>query len=274
MLAAVLVACAQAPQSVSDVLSHACGDARDQLAAAPAPVDTDTDTAFTTASQHAAATVASVADDIAARGDDPTIADLAWQLHRLSTTRVADQPLATAHEAQAGIMRIDDLAQTLQIPACQATTWRPASWRAIADRHEPRPDDTVFRHQLDRLCAQTFPEPSLLTTGTPLLDALVADATTNPTHDAKTRVITRLNTVNTRPSQTARFINEFSNQLPQLQPSTNLEHDYHALLAAFMRLDSAVPSAMPNNPPPDIRERVNAALDELQHTWDTLNITC
>jgi hypothetical protein len=274
VLAVMLVACGQVPQSVGDVLSQACADARDRLASAPSPVDAGSDTAFVTASREAAATVASVADDMASRGDDPTIADLAWQLHRLSTPSVADEVLSTAHEAQAGIVRIDRLAQTLQVPACGAATWRPAGWRAVAGRHGRRPDDVAFRRQLDRLCAETFPEPSQLAGGVPLLEALVADIAAGPSGDVKARVIARLNTVNTRPSDAARFISEFSNELPQLQPSADLERDYLALLAAFMRLDSAVPSAMPKDPPPAVRERVDGALDELQHAWDALDIAC
>lgn len=274
MLAATLVACGQVSLSVGDALSQACIDARDQLAAAPAPVDADSEAEFIAATREAAGTVASVADDLASRGDDPTIADLAWQLHRLSTAGVADEVLSTAHQAQAGIVRIDGFARTLQVPACAAVTWRPADWRAVAGRHGHRPDDVTFGRHLDRLCARTFPEPALLASGMPLLNALVADAAFGPSEDVKARVTARLNTVNTRPSEAARFISEFSNELPQLQPSTNLEGDYLALLAAFMRLESAVPSAMPKDPPPAVRERVDAALNDLQRAWAALDITC
>jgi hypothetical protein len=271
-LTAALVACGQVPLGARDALSQACQDARSQLAAAPEPVNADAEAAFIATSQEAAGTVASVADDVASRGDDPTIADLAWQLHRLSSAGAADEMLIAAHEAQAGIMRIDGFAQTLEVRACGAAMWRPAAWRAVADRHSQRPDDATFRRRLDQLCAETFPEPSLLASGMPLLSALVADAPQSG--DVKARVIARLNTVNTRTSDAARFISGFSDGLARLEPSTTLEGEYLALLAAFMRLDSAVPSAMPKHPPPAVRERVDAALDDLQRAWDALDLTC
>ena len=274
LLALALAACTEAPPSVADALTDACIDAGDVLAAAPRPADIDSDIAFMEHSQAAAQTVAGIADDLAARGDDRTIADLAWQLHRFPAPGSGDEVLGTAHEAQAAIFRIDGFAQTLRARRCSAATWRPAGWRAMVGRHGRRPDEVTFRRQLDQLCADTFPEPSQLAGGVPLLDALGADIAAGSSDDVKARVIARLNTVTARPSEVSRFITDFSAELPQLQPSANLEHEYIALLAAFMRLDSAVPSAMPRDPRPDVRERVDAALDELQHAWEALDITC
>lgn len=276
VLAALLCACGDAPPTVGEVLTEACGDARGVLGVAPTPVDADAEAAFMQVSREATQTVADVAADVAGRGDDRTIADLAWQLYRFPTATRADEVLGVAHEAQAAIVRIDGLAQTLQVRECGAATWRPADWRAIADRHAERPNDITFRQKLDRLCAETFPDPLLLADGIPLLNALVADtpARDGSPDEVKSRLIPRLNSVTTGPSAAARFIRDFSSRLPQIHPSADLEGEYVALLAAFMRLDSAVPRAMPRDPPPDVRERVNAALDELQHAWDELRIMC
>lgn len=273
---AMLAACSGAPPNVTDALATACVDARDEFSAAPAPVDADTETAFLEASREATRAVARVADDLAARGDDMTIADLAWQLYRFPAASDADDVLAVAHEASAAITRIDQFATVLAVPECGAATWRTDDWSAMAARHADRPNDAAFRRSLMRLCAETFPEPSLLTSGMPLLDALVADAAgrARPSEDVKGRVIARLNTVTTRPSAASRFIGDFSKELPRIRPSGRLEQRYFALLAAFMRLDSAVPSAMPKDPPPAVRERVEAALDDLQHAWEELDIRC
>jgi hypothetical protein len=274
VLAVALAACTEAPPSVADALTDACIDAGDVLAAAPRPADLDSDVAFMEHSQEAAQTVAAIADDLATRGDDRTIADLAWQLHRFPAPGSADEVVGTAHEAQAAIVRIDGFAHTLRVGRCSAATWRPAGWRAMVGRRRQRPDEVSFRRQLDRLCAETFPEPSQLAGGVRLLDAMGADIAAGPSDDVKARVIARLSTVTARPSEVSRFITDFSAELPRLQPSASLEREYIALLAAFMRLDSAVPSAMPRTPRHDVRERVDAALDELQHAWEALDITC
>jgi hypothetical protein len=251
-------------------------DARDSFAAAPAPVDADTETAFLDASREATRAAARVADDLAVRGDDTTIADLAWQLYRFPTASNGDDVIGVAHEASAAITRIDQFAQVLQVPECGAATWRADDWRAMAARHADHPDDAAFRRSLMHLCAETFPEPLLLARGMPLLDGLVADPAgrDRPSENVKARLIARLNTVTARPSAASRFIDDFSKELPRIRPSARLEQRYVALLAAFMRLDSAVPSAMPKHPPPDVRERVEAALDDLQHAWEALDVTC
>jgi hypothetical protein len=45
-------------------------------------------------------------------------------------------------------------------------------------------------------------------------------------------------------------------------------------LAAFTELDSAIPSVMPRDPTPAVRERVYAALDQLEAAWHGLSISC
>jgi hypothetical protein len=264
-LAAVLAACADDPPTVADLLADACAQARDDIAAAPAPGDADTDAEFVNISRQAASAVGRVAQDLADRGDDTTIADLAWQLHRFPEVANGGQSLAVAQEASAAIVRLDQFADRLQIPECGAATWRPADWRALADRHGDRLRASAFRLRMNRLCAETFPEPSLLAEGTPLLEALVPDANARAgSQDAaggiRTELIARLNTLSDRQSHTAMFLRDFAEGQPQIRPFKNVE--------------SAVPRAMPRDPPPLVRERLGAAFDELQSTWDALDITC
>lgn len=274
MLVAALAACSDPPPSVAELLAEACADARDGFAVAPAPTSAAAEAAFVEASHKATRAVAMVANELAVRGDDRTIADLAWQLYRFPTASDADAALGVAQEASAAIMRVDRFAQVLQVPECGRATWRPADWRAMADRHADRPSEAGFRRRINQLCAETFPEPVLLARGVPLLDALVADTPARSSEDVKARVIARLNTVTTRPSAAARFISVFSRELPQIRPSANLDGEYLVLLAAFMQLESAVPSAIPDDPPPAVRERLDAALDGLQDAWEALDITC
>ena len=280
-LALLLGACGSAPPTVADTLRAACTEARQQVAAAPEPADRATEAAFMAASRDATRAVARVADDLATRGDDRTVAHLAWQLYRFPIASGRDDVLATAHEAGAAILRIDGLARALGIGTCGAGTWRPAAWRAIAERRGARPDDAAFRRELARLCAATFPEPALLDDGVPLLAAMVAagDAGAGGGDgdgdlEVKRRVVARLNSVTARPSATSAFVSDFSNELPRLRPSAALEDGYTALLAAFLHLDAAVPHAMPRDPPPHVREPVYAALDELQQAWEALGVTC
>jgi hypothetical protein len=288
VFAVVPGACSDPPPSVAAMLAEACADARDHLAVVPPPVDADSEAAFMDASREATRAVASVADDLAERGDDRTIADLAWQLYRFPTAGDADEVLRVAHEASAAITRLDGFAHVLDVPGCGAATWRADAWRAVADRRAEHPSDAAFHRRLDRLCAKTFPDPAALAGGAPLLDALVAGRGARPARSAtgarealvdssdhvKARVIARLNTVTTRPSDTARFIGDFSNGLPTIRPSADLEEVYVALLAAFIRLESVVPSAMPKHPPPATRERLDAALGALQDAWEALGIRC
>ena len=66
----------------------------------------------------------------------------------------------------------------------------------------------------------------------------------------------------------------FPRELPRIRPSVNLERQYLALLAAFMELDAVVPKTMPRDPSPALRERVDAALINLEEAWEPLRITC
>jgi hypothetical protein len=278
-LVAVMAACGEAPVSVGEALREACADARDRLATAPDPNDIDSDAAFLETSKDAANAVGDVADDLADRGDDSTIADLAWQLHRIPASTDPDQAMRAAHEANAAILRIDGFAQALRLPECGAATWRPTAWRAMADRHGGRPSDAAFRSAIDHLCAETFPRPSLLADGASLLRNLVTDhgggvALGDAPDETKERLLRRLNTVSNRPSEAARFIRDFSNGLPAIHPSQALDAEYTSLLAAFTELDSAIPSVMSREPTPAVRERVYAALDQLEAAWDGLSISC
>jgi len=274
----VLASCRQAPQSVSEALTEACTDARERLASAPPPTDPDTEAAFRRAAEEATQVVGDVADGLADQGDDQTIADLAWQLHRFPSAG-QEQSLANAHEARAAILRIDRFAHMLEIPDCGAATWRPADWRAIADRLADSQSNEEFRQDLNRLCEETFPEPSLLRDGVPLLTAMVANPgasapTIDVREDPKDRLVRRLRPSSDRPGDTRRFLTAFSNELPELQPSSNLDDEYLALLAALLGLDAAIPRGMPREPLPAVRERVNEALDQLEDAWQALDITC
>jgi hypothetical protein len=278
-LVVVLAACTAPVPSVAESLAEACTHARDHLAAAPAPDTDDTEAEFRQAAEEATRAAGRVAGDLAARGDDRTIADLAWQLHRFPRAAGAGA-VPAAHQAAAAITRIDSFARLLEIPECGAATWRPAEWRAMAGRHAERPSDDAFLRDLNDLCARTFPDAALLRSGAPLLTALVADPPVRgragdiDADDVKDRLITRLRRVSDSPGDTRRFFTAFSNGLPELRPSEHLESHYTALLAAFMDLDSALPRAMPRDPPPDLRERVHAALDGLEDAWEGLGITC
>jgi len=277
-LVAVLAACTGPAPSVAEALAEACSDARNHLAAAPSPHTGDTEAEFRQAAEEATRSAGRAADDLAARGDDRTIADLAWQLHRFPRAS-GDDAVPAAHEAGAAITRIDGFARRLEIPECGAATWRPAEWRAMAGRHAEQPSDDAFRRDLNDLCARTFPDAAVLRSGVPLLTALVADPARGPAGDmdgdaVKDRLIARLRRVSDSPGDTRRFFTAFSNGLPEQRPSEHLESDHTALLAAFMELDSALPRAMPRDPPPDLRERVHAALDGLEDAWEALGITC
>jgi hypothetical protein len=277
-LVAVLAACSNAPPSVSEALSEACADARRGLASAPAPTGPESEAAFRRAADEATRIVGDVADEVAHRGDDRTIADLAWQLHRFPSAR-DESSLRAAHEASAAIVRIDRFARTLDVPECGAATWRPADWRALADRLAERPSEDEFRRDLNELCEETFPNPSLLSAGVPLLTALVADPKANAgaidlQENVKGRLIPRLRPASDRPGDTRRFLTALSNDLPELQPPESLDDEYVALLSALIGLDAAVPRAMPRDPPPAVREHLGAALDELEQAWEALDITC
>jgi hypothetical protein len=274
----MLTACGQAPQTVSEALSEVCAEAHATLASAPTPTHPNAQMAFRRAAEEATQLVGDVTDELAVRGDDQTIADLAWQLHRFPSIR-EDEPLRAAHEASAAIVRIDRFARTLEVPDCGAATWRPVDWQAFADRLAARPSDSAFRQTINRLCDDTFPNPSLLRTGVPLLAALAAEpsataATIDVEENVKSRLLPRLRTVSGRPGDTRRFLTRFANGVTELQPSDELREEHLALVVAFMGLDATVPRGMPRDPPPAVRERVGAALEELEAAWEELDITC
>ena len=278
VLTAGMAACGEDRVDVTEVLGEACLDARDQLAAVPAPADDSSDVGFLEAAGEAAATAADAGEELVGLGDDQTIADLVQHLRRFPGAGDADQLPGVAYEAIAVIDRIDGFAEALIVPECGAATWRPADWRAMAARSGGQPDEAAFRRDLNQLCEATFPNPSHLTGGTPLLEALgggpnggnePGDAT-----EVKALVLERLNTVSNRPSGVARFIREFSSGLPDQRPSDDLEDEHVALLAAFMHVDTAVPNVVPRDPSPDVRDRVFLALDELEDAWQALDITC
>lgn len=278
VLAAGLAGCDEAPVDVAEVLTAACVDARDHLADVPAPVDEDSDLVFLQATDEATQTVALAAEELIALGDDRSIADLVGHLRRFPGGSDADRLPGVAYEASAAIIRIDGLAEALVVPECRAAMWRPADWHAMTRRPGAQPDEDVFRQDLNRLCAATFPNPSLLADGMPLLQALVAgpDGGDEPgdSDAVKARVLARLNTVSNRPAAAPRFIREFADGLPELLPSDGLEGEHVALLAAFMHMDAAVPSVLPRDPAPHVRDRVYRALDELEEAWHPLGITC
>lgn len=277
-LAVGLAACGEEPANVSEVLTEACGDAREQLAAVPAPLNEGSDTAFLEAADQAAGTVVQAAEDLVALGDDRSIADLIEHLRRFPDGSDADRLPRVAYETSAAIVRIDVLADTLAVPECGAATWRPADWRAMAAERGTQADEAVFRQDLNRLCAATFPDPSALADETPLLEALVersngGDEDQDPT-DVRADVLERLNTVSNKSSDVPQFIREFSDGLRSLQPSAAAADGYVALLAAFLHIDTAVPNTLARDPSQDVRDRVYAALDDLEDAWHALDITC
>lgn len=273
-LAVGLAACGEEPANVSEVLTEACGDAREQFAAVPAPLDQGSDSAFLEAADQAAGTVVEAAEDLVGLSDDRSIADLIEHLRRFPDGSDADRLPRVAYETSAAIVRIDGLADTLAVPECGAATWRAADWRAMAAERGTQADEAVFRQDLNRLCAATFPDPSALADETPLLEALVERSNAGDEDDVRADVLERLNTVSNKSSDVPRFIREFSDGLRSLRPSADAEDGYVALLAAFLHMDTAVPNTLARDPSPDVRERVYAALDELEDAWHALDITC
>jgi hypothetical protein len=88
-------------------------------------------------------------------------------------------------------------------------------------------------------------------------------------------VVSRLHTARGNVSKVRRFLLwYFPRELPKIRPSKNLEGQYLALLAAFLELEAVVPKAMPPDPAPPVRERVDAALDDLEDAWEALRISC
>jgi hypothetical protein len=272
-LAVGLAACGEAEVDVTETLTEACTEARQILADAPTPADADSESAFVDASREATQTVATEIEDLGEQVDDPTLADMAWQLNNFPQPTDDEELLGVAHEASAAIVRLDRFAEALGVSQCGAPTWRPADWRAMADRLKEQQSEEAFRADLNQLCAETFPNPARLADGTALLNALV-DSGQEESEDVIAGLLSRLHGLSNRPAEARRFLREFSGALPEMNPSENLEDDYLALLGAFIHVDSVVPNVIPDEPSTEFRRRVDPAFEELERAWGALDITC
>jgi hypothetical protein len=270
----MMTACGEAATDPLETLAEACADARDTFAAAPTPADRNSQAAFLEASDEVTQTVAGVVNDVEDQIEDPALADLSWQLSNFPQGSASDDLLGVAHLASAGITRLDRFAQELGVPNCAAATWRPADWRAMADRLKDEQSEADFMAQVDQLCADTFPDPAALADGGPLLEALAVRAEDQSTEDTTAQVLPLLGSINDRPSDAARFIRDFSQRLPQMSPPENVEAEYIALLAAFIELQAVIPRVLPRNPTPEFEQRASAALEDLEAAWADLGITC
>jgi hypothetical protein len=275
-LAAGLAGCGEAPVDVTETLAQACSDAREAFAAAPTPADEQSQAEFLEASGQATQAVAGVVEDLQEQVNDVGLGDLAWQLNNFPSPTEGREVLAVAHGASAAIMRLDRLAEDVGVSQCGAPTWRPADWRALADRIKADQSEPAFRDQLNRLCVETFPNPPMLQNGTSLLNALVAnpDGGGTASEDVTAQLLDRLNNLTGRQAAASNFLRDFSRDLPRLSPSENLEADYLALVAAFMGVDAVLPRVIPNEPTPEFRRRVDPAFEELDRAWGALGITC
>jgi hypothetical protein len=275
-LAVGLAGCSEAPVDVTETLAQACSDAREAFAAAPTPADEQSQAEFLEASGQATQAVAGVIEDLMEQVNDVGLSDMAWQLNNFPTPTQGREVLAVAHGASAAIMRLDRLAEDVGVSQCGAPTWRPADWRALADRIKADQSEPAFRDQLNRLCAETFPNPPMLQNGTSLLNALVAnpDGGGTSSEDVTAQLLDRLNNLTGRHAAASDFLRDFSRDLPALSPSENLEADYLALVTAFMGLEAVLPRVIPNDPSPEFRRRVDPAFDELDRAWGALGITC
>jgi hypothetical protein len=271
-----LAGCSEGPVDVTETLAEACTDAREAFAAAPTPGDEQSQAAFLEASDQATRAVAGVIQDLQEQVDDAGLADLAWQLNNFPRPAEGREVLAVAHTASAAITRLDGFAESLGVSQCGAPTWRPADWRALADRLKEDQSETAFREQLNRLCADTFPNPGMLENGTSLLEALVAnpDGGAASSEDVMAQLLDRLNNLTGRAAAASVFLRDFSRELPALSPSEDLEDDFLALVAAFTGVDAVLPRVIPNNPPRAFRERVDPAFEELDRAWGAIGITC
>jgi hypothetical protein len=271
-----VAACGEAPADATDILSTACAEARDVFAAAPAPADADSEAAFLEASDQAVGVVQDAIGELSG-GADASIADLSWQLDDFPTSSDSAAPLVRAQRASAAIVRIDRFAEALSMPGCGAATWRPADWRTLAGRHKEDRTEAEYQESLNLLCSDTFPNPSLLRNGRPLLEALAATGESGggaAPDDLQARVLARLNSTSDRGSRAGRFLRDFSRQLPELSPPDTLERQHISLIAAFMHIDSVLPNVIPDDPPTELRSRTDPAFDELEEAWGALEITC
>jgi hypothetical protein len=258
---------------VTATLDEACAAARETFADAPAPANANSEVAFVEGAQEAAQTVVDVIDELSQQVNDRTLADMSWQLNNFPGSADGGELLGVAHQASAAILRLNSFAEALSVSECEAPTWRPADWHAMADRLGPERSEEEFHADLDRLCAETFPNPTQLVQGTPLLTALV-DGSDDPSEDVVATLLSRLASLNNRPAEAHRFLRDFSDALPELSPPESLEPDYLALLAAFIHVDAVVPNVIPNDPPAQFRRRVDPAFNELEAAWAEIGITC
>jgi hypothetical protein len=268
-----LTACGDGALDVTATLDEACAEARETFADAPTPANANSEVAFVEGAQEAAQTVVDVIDELSQQVDDRTLADMSWQLNNFPGSADGGELLGVAHEASAAIIRLNGFAEALSVSECEAPTWRPADWHAMADRLEEARSEEDFHADLNRLCAETFPNPTQLAQGTPLLTALVGGSD-DPSEDVVATLLSRLTSLNNRPAEARRFLRDFSDALPELSPPESLESDYFALLAAFIHVDAVVPNVIPNDPSAQFRRRVDPAFTELEAAWDDLGITC
>lgn len=268
----MLAGCGEDPPDANETLASACAEARDILAAAPAPTDEGSRTAFVEAAGEATELVGDAIAGLGGQVDEQAMQDLSWQLGNFPQETGGDEALLVAHEASAAILRIDRFAEALGVSECGAAAWRPADWRALASRLGDDVGESMFRQALNELCADTFPNPRLLADGTPLLPALIDEA--EGAENVNLQLLQRLNSTNNRPADAGRFIRNFSDGLPQVAPSDNLEDEFTALVAAFLGVDAVLPRVIPRNPTPEFRNRVDATFEELERAWSELDITC
>ena len=268
-----LTACGDGALDVTATLDEACAAARETFADAPAPANANSEVAFVEGAQEAAQTVVDVIDELSQQVNDRTLADMSWQLNNFPGSADGGELLGVAHQASAAILRLNSFAEALSVSECEAPTWRPADWHAMADRLGPERSEEEFHADLDRLCVETFPNPTQLVQGTPLLTALV-DGSDDPSEDVVATLLSRLTSLNNRPAEAHRFLRDFSEALPELSPPESLEPDYLAMLAAFIHVDAVVPNVIPNDPPAQFRRRVDPAFSELEAAWADIGITC
>jgi hypothetical protein len=271
-----LSGCGEDPVDATEALAQACSDAREAFAAAPTPADEQSQAEFLEASSEATQAVAGVIDGLMDQAPESGLADLAWQLNNFPRPTEGQAVLAVAHGASAAIMRLDRLAEDVGVSQCGAPTWRPADWRALADRLKQDQSESAFRDQLNQLCAATFPNPRMLENGTSLLNALVAnpDGSGSAPEDVVGQLLQRLNNLTGRAAAASDFLRDFSRGLLELSPSENLEADYLSLVSAFIGIEAVLPRVIPNDPSQDFRRQVDPAFEELDRAWGALGITC
>ncbi|HSK97542.1 MAG TPA: hypothetical protein VK891_13060 [Euzebyales bacterium] len=270
----LLAGCGEDPVDPTEQLAAACAEAEEVLADAPAPTDGGSQRAFVEAAGEAVDVVADTIAEVDEQIDEQALRDLARQLGDFPRETAQGEALRVANEASAAIVRIDRFASALDLSECEAGIWRPDDWRTLANRaNDDRDvDEVAFRQQLDDLCARTFPNPALLVQGTPLLPALIGEEEGG--ENVTLQLLQRLNSLNNTPADAGRFFRDFADELPEIQPSSNLEDEYVSLVAAFIGVEAAVPRVVPRNPSPEVRNQVDAAFEELERAWADLDVRC